>query len=124
MLWRSRILAIMVSRTTPPRLAGFPAADENGAKVVDVGEGRAGDDEVAGSGKETIAVIVGEPRLGVEAARRGARQAVGPEDRAGIILGAVDPVGIGGQRGDAGESVQRHGEGKEELGVAPAPPLA
>ena len=52
--------------------------------------------------------------------RRGAGERVGRDERAGDVLGAVDAVGIAGEREDAGQSVERDRERQQELDVAPA----
>ena len=56
--------------------------------------------------------------------RRGTRDAVRIHDRAGIVLGSVDAVGVAGKRRDALGAVERHGERQQELDVAPAAALA
>src|SRR5260370_20192722 len=74
--------------------------DQNGAKIVDVGKGGTGDDEIVEPAEEAVAVIVGKQRFGTEAASCRPHQRIGPDDGAGIVLGAVDAVGIGRQRMD------------------------
>ena len=74
--------------------------DENRAKVVDVRQRRPGHDEIAERGENGIGVVVGEPFPGVEAERGGARERIGRDDRAGIVLAAVDAVGVAGDRVD------------------------
>src|SRR5580704_13490691 len=78
--------------------------DQGCPEVIDVGAGRSGDKAVAQHFEEAVAVIVVEhgPRVAAFRARAGKR--VGREDRAGDILGAVDPVGIRGQPPDAGRA--------------------
>ena len=44
------------------------ADDQDGAEIVDVGEGRAGDDQVAEGGEQAVAVVVGKARPRVDAA--------------------------------------------------------
>ena len=63
-------------------------------------------------------------RRHVEAGGPGARQRVGRDERAGIVLAAVDAVGVGGERVDAGGPVKAEGEAGEELGVASAAAVA
>ena len=58
--------------------------------------------------------------MGLSPARAGALERVGQQERAGIVLAAVDAVGIGGDRGNPGSPVERHGEAQQEFGVAPA----
>ena len=94
--------------------------DEDGAEVVDVGQGRAGDDLVAQRLEEAVAVVVGQARLGVDPARGGAGQGVGRDDGAGDLLGPVHAVGVAGQREHARQAVQLDGEREQELDIAPA----
>src|ERR1700690_852664 len=85
--------AILYSRISPL----IRSLDDDGSKIVDVGVGRPGHDEIVDAQEERIAVIVGEMRLGDETGSGGTRQRVGRDDGTGIVLGAVDPVGVGGQ---------------------------
>src|SRR3954452_2054305 len=64
--------------------------DEDGAKVIDIGQGRAGHDEIACSSEKTIAVISCERFLDCEPLRGGPRDRVRVHDRAGIVLCSVD----------------------------------
>src|SRR6266852_6063366 len=114
----------MVSDKTAKHLSGFPRRDENGAKIVDVGEGRAGDEEIAERAEEAIAFVVGKQLFGTEAAFRRPRKRVRSDDGSRIVLGTVDAVGIGSERINTSLSVERYGEGEEEFGVASTPPLA
>ena len=50
----------------------------------------------------------------------GAGERVGIDQRAGIVLAAVDAVGVAGERVDAVHAVERDGERQQELGVAAA----
>ena len=63
----------------------------------------------------------GERGAGVESRRDGPREAVGAEDRPGVVLRAVDSVGIAGDRPDARRTVEPDGERQQIFGVAPAP---
>src|SRR5262245_32345651 len=92
--------------------------NDDGAKVVDVGERRPGDDEIIDRREKTIAVVVGEPSLGGNLALGGAPQGVGPENRAGVVFRAVNPIGIACDGANGGMSVQRHDQRQQKLGVA------
>src|SRR5262249_58405288 len=96
--------------------------NDDWAKVVDVGECRSSDDEVVERRKETVAVVVDQPRFGRGLALGGATQRVGPQYRAGIVLGAVNSVGIASDGVNAGMCLQRHRKRQQELGVAAAAP--
>src|SRR4051794_39370326 len=73
---------------------GCRSNHQDGAEVVDIGQRRPGRDEVAGGGEHCIGVVVVEPGASVEAA---ARQRVGGDERAGVVLAAVDAVGVAGE---------------------------
>src|SRR3546814_12292055 len=62
--------------------------------------------------------------LGIHAIGRGPGHSVGRQQRAGIILAAVDAVGIASQRPDSLGAIQRNAERHEEFGVAAATALA
>jgi hypothetical protein len=71
-------------------------SNQDRAEIVDVGEGRAGDDLLASGGEEVVRVVAGERVGGDEGARD---------------LGcAVDAVGVAGDGVDAGRAVKREGE--------------
>ena len=57
------------------------ALHENGAKIVDVGERRTRDHEIADGGEESVAVVVGQHGLAVQAPGARAGEAVGHEQR-------------------------------------------
>src|SRR5947209_6457853 len=103
MVWRSSlagprvatILACLVRRISSAPLA---AIDQDGAKVVDVGERRAGDDGVAQCAEEAVAVVVVQALARMDAACPGARQRVGRQERTRDLFLAVDAVGVGGDR--------------------------
>src|SRR3546814_20307041 len=75
-------------------------------------------------GEEAVAVVVRQHRLGVEAGGGGACKARRAAERAGVVLAAVDAVGVAGEGVDTGGSLKRDGQRQQELGVAPAAPLA
>ena len=101
------------------------AGDQDGAEIVDVGQGRSGDDLVAQRLEEAVAVVVGEARAWVEPQSRAARARVsGANDRAGVVLGAVDAVGVAGERPDARRTRSARRRAQQELDVAPAAALA
>ena len=82
------------------RTDAFDSGYQDRAEVVDVGQRRTGDDQIAEHGEEPVAVVVGKRRLGVrDRARRRAR-ANPASERAGVVLGAVDAVGVAGERVD------------------------
>src|SRR5207253_1324528 len=95
--------------------------DQDGADVVDVGERRAGDEQIAEGGEQRVAVVPVQQRAGIEAVRAGAGERVGRDDGAGGVLGAVDAVGVagGGAAGGLGGGAERHGGGGDQakLGV-------
>src|SRR5262245_8945342 len=70
---------------------------EYDAEIVDVGAGGAGDDEVAQRAEIAVAVVVVEEGARLEFFPGGALRRVGREHRAGIVLGAVDAVGVAGE---------------------------
>src|SRR2546423_10174955 len=117
-------------RTRRERKAGTAAAacaaspDEDHAIVVHVRACGSGDDELAERREETIAVVLGEHLLGLEAHGARARERVGREDGARVVLAAVDAVGVARERPGALLAGERDGEREQELRAAPAASLA
>jgi hypothetical protein len=74
--------------------------------------------------EEAIAVIIGKVGLSVQAALGRACQRIGGNQGAGVVLRAVDPVGIAGQRVYVWMPIQGHRQGKQEFGIAPPAPFA
>jgi hypothetical protein len=97
---------------------------QNGSEVVDVGQRRAGHDQVVQRREKPVSVIVGEARFGIETGAPRPDQGIGADERAGVVLGAVDSVGVASERVNAGRAVQRERECEQELGVASAAPAA
>src|SRR6185436_19308784 len=81
--------------------------------VIDVGARRPGDHQIAELLEESVAVVPGEEGLSV----RAFLHALGSENRAGIVLAAVEAVGVGGDRPD---SPAFDAQGKQKLGAAAA----
>ena len=71
--------------------------DQDSAEIIDVGQGRAGDDRVAERREEAVAVVVGERSRGLDP-RAAARASVSGTTIARHCPRAVDPVGIAGDR--------------------------
>src|SRR5262249_7754380 len=80
--------------------------------------------EVAENGEEAIAVVRRGEALRREAGGGGSRERIRSESGARVVLGAVDAVGVGGERVDAVESAEVDGEREQELGAAAAAPVA
>src|SRR3546814_15962736 len=78
-------------------LGRFGVRDQDGAEVVDVGEGGAGDNQVAEPGEKAVAVVVRQQRLGVEAGGGCACTTRRAAKRAGVVLAAVEAVGVAGE---------------------------
>ena len=70
-------------------------------EIVDIGAGRARHEQVADRMERRPGVVAGEPGLGVDAGRPHPRDGGAVGEGAGIVLGTVDAVGVGGQRMDA-----------------------
>src|SRR5262245_52502385 len=68
--------------------AGF-WQDEDGAEIVDVGQRRAGDDQIAAGLEERIGVVAVEQLRWIGTGGTGARQAVGCDESAGVALDTV-----------------------------------
>jgi len=64
--------------------------------------------------------MLGQPSLEVEAQSCGARERVGRDDGTGIVLAAVDAVGVASQGMDAGLALERQRQRQKEFGVASA----
>src|SRR5690606_22194788 len=80
--------------------------------------------KVVERGEEAVAVVVVDEAAGIDAGRPGPYQRVRGDEGAGIVLAAVDPVGVGGERADPRGAVETEGEAGEELGIAAAAALA
>src|SRR5262249_21683283 len=102
------------------RKLSFAALHQDGAEVIHIGASRPGHDEIAERCKESVTIVVGKSAPRVDSERCAACETVGAEDGAGVVLGAVDAVGIAGDGVDAGRAVQRYREGQQKLGVAAA----
>ena len=93
---------------------GLPAIHQDHPDVVDVGERRAGQQQIAGRGEERRGVVVVEIGRRVEAERVHLRKGALVDHRAGGIGGAagaaVGAVGIGRQRRNAGRVLERPGQ--------------
>src|SRR4051812_16635873 len=98
--------------------------DKNGAEVVHTGERRPGHNEILHGSEQSIGVIVGKQARGIEPARAGTRQRVGAPQRAGIVLGPVDTVGIAGDGEDARRLVEGEAESEQEFDIAAAAAMA
>ena len=57
--------------------------------------------------EEVVGVVAVEEVARLQAVRRGPRQRVGRDDRAGVVLDAVDAVGVGGEHVHVGLALQR-----------------
>ena len=90
----------------------------NCAEVVDVGQCRAGDDQVAKAGEEPVTIIIREQRLSVQIACGGTRERIRRENRTGIVFGAIHAVGIAGHRIHATLAVERHRQCEQKFRVA------
>ena len=71
--------------------------DQHGAEVVDIGHGRAGHEQIADRAEERPRIVVGEHGLGVDPGFCRARERIGIDQRAGIVLGPVDAVSVSGE---------------------------
>src|SRR3954452_20820966 len=102
--------------------------NEDGAEIVDIGQGRTAHDEVAQSCEDAVAVILRKCLFYRDALRGGTGNRIRVDNRPGIVLGSVDAVGIAGERGDALTArnivAERRGKAEQELGIAPTPAAA
>src|SRR6185437_4035605 len=84
---------------------GSSPVNDDGAEVVHIGEGRAGNQQVAQRAEKARGIVVGEKRGRIEAARFGAGDRVAVDDGTGGVGGAagaaVGAVGVGGDGADA-----------------------
>src|SRR5215468_3949292 len=94
--------------------------DQDGAKVVDVGERGAGLHQIAQSGEKGVSVIIGKVRFCVQAVRGCALQRVRSDYSAGIVFGAIYAICVSGQSEYAGLAPQRKRQRQEELDVTSA----
>src|SRR5580704_3190553 len=106
--------------TMPRCLAS--AKDQDGAEIVYIGEGWPGHHQISNRRKETVTIVAGEPGPGRYAGRGRADKAVGADERARVVLRAVDSIGVRGEGIDAGMAIQGDAKRQQELCVAAAPP--
>ncbi len=92
------------------------------AEVIDVGEGRPGQDAVAKCFEEAVPVILGKAPLDADALRPGTCDAVRREVGSGDLLKSINAVGIPREGMDPGIAVECRGQRQQELDVAPAAP--
>src|SRR5471030_2383177 len=71
--------------------------NQDGAEVVDVGAGRLSDDQGIQRLEIAVAIVVVQLVAGAHTAGGGAGVAVRGHDRAGVVFGAVDAIGVAGQ---------------------------
>src|ERR1700676_3720741 len=90
------------------------SVNDNGAEVGDVGERRAGREQIADAVEKPRGIVVGEKRGGNEAGRFGPRQAGIVDKGAGRVVrlapAAVGSVGVGGKRRDALGAIEVKGQ--------------
>src|SRR5260370_20042877 len=111
-------------RIAPHGSSGLWAAsgDQNRSDVIDVGAGRPGANEVAGSGKETVAVMRDEMGSRVKIGGASPRKGVWRDKCSSRVFGSVDAITIGRKRENAGLAGHGDGESEQEFGIAPAAP--
>src|ERR1700751_551036 len=87
------------------------AVNEDGAEVVDVGEGRPGSEKVAEAREERGGIVFGEKGGRIEAKRATAGAAGAVDEGPGRVIRApgatIGANGIAGQRRDASRSLER-----------------
>ena len=105
-------------------MCGSGLAQQDRAKIVDVGERRAGSYEVFELFEEAITVIVFEGRLRVDAQVYSSCERIRGDDRAGIVLAAIDAIGIGGDGVDIVGAAELDGKRQQKLDIATAPAFA
>src|SRR5690606_10174121 len=98
--------------------------DQYGTEIIDIGKRRPDDDKTVQLLEEAVTVIVRERGLGADAGFLRLRENILKGDRAGIVLAAVDPVGVGGDRVHAGQAVERDRQREKKFGAASAAALA
>src|SRR3546814_11588506 len=94
--------------------------DENSAEIVNVRACRSGDDQVAERLEKAVSVVVGQQRYRVQPQRARTVDRLRSDQRPGIVLAAVDAVGVACDGMDARVAVQRDGEAQQEFGVTAA----
>src|SRR5918911_2733355 len=72
-----------------PALSGRTGVDDDRSHVIDIGEGRPGDDEVAKGTEKPGGIVVRETCGRIKAVRRGARERVREDHGAGRIVRAA-----------------------------------
>lgn len=89
-------------------------------KVVHIRVRRPGEHFVAQRFEKPVGIVAVEVVLQFEAERGGALQGVGGDDGSGVVLHAVDAVGVCGQCPDSADALQRLRQPHAELACAAA----
>src|ERR1051325_1013947 len=101
--------------------------NEDGAEVIDVGEGGARTQQVAQALEEARGVVVGKKRGRIEAKFLGPGDRLAVDDRPGRVIGraapAVRTVGVGGKGRDAARARKADAERERIFLVRPAAPV-
>jgi len=95
--------------------------NQNGSEIVDVGQGRAGHDEIAERGEEPVSVIITQRSLCRDAAGDSTCQSVRIDDRPGIVFGSIYTIGVACERRNTVDAVQRYRESQQKLDITSAP---
>src|ERR1700731_468588 len=108
----TRALTVPLCAARPARK--LPLVNQDPPDVIDIGERRAGLQQIAGGREEGGSVVVVEEGTGLEAERRHPSKRRLIDDGAGGIGGparaAVGAVGVAGERCDAGRILEQVGQ--------------
>ena len=97
------------------------SGNQDGAEVIDIGPGGAGDEKIVQMAEEGAGIVVGKMTQGVQPHGAGAPQGAGTHDGTGSLRSAVNAVRVGGQRVNPGVAAKRQGQGQSVFRVAPSP---
>src|SRR5215467_11631695 len=93
------------------------STDQDGADIIDIGQRRPRSHEIAERIEVAVVVMGGEIARCVKAKRAASRERTGRYDRAGSILGAVDPIAVASDWPNPRLRLVGNCKGQQKLGI-------
>ena len=94
--------------------------DEDRTEIIDIGQGRAADDQGIQLLEKSVTVVVLQVFLRIEVFGLGLGMAFRSNPGTGIVFRTIDAVGIAGDRVNAGLPFEFAEQGENEFGVRPS----